>query len=480
MKRFSLILLVLSLFIFLLLSNKSISDNDLKSENYKVKKKLDDFLGDEIFKNAHIGFKLVKLNGEGISENNPNKNFIPASTLKAITTATTLQLYSGDFQHKTEILSNGKIENGILKGDFVIKANGDPTFLSRYIENDIKLQIDSAFNNLKIIKIEGNIILDLSLFSPLFVHDYWNWVDIGNYYGASFLPINFMDNTYELCINSPKFPNRKVEIDKVNPRIPNLYFINEVVSSDVNKDNAYIYASPFSYQHLIKGSIPKNRTCFKVKGSMPEPHLRLGEWFIATYPTIFSQSKIKLAENHIYSNHLFSLQSPKLKHIVKEINHRSINMFAESCDFLNIKKLESDYPLPMDNKHPIVDFWEKRGIDMGNTQIKDGCGLSRTNFISPNVIVEILRYSYKNEDFIKSLPRSGESGTIKSFANQKAKGKIAAKSGFLNGSVAYCGFITSKSGEIYVFSIMVNNHGESASKIKKRISDLIEDIYVEL
>jgi serine-type D-Ala-D-Ala carboxypeptidase/endopeptidase (penicillin-binding protein 4) len=449
--------------------------------NVGVEERLNKFLADGVLENAHIGFEIRSLDNKIIVQHQAKKNFIPASTIKAFTTATTLALYPSDYKFVTPFFTNGKIKNDTLVGDLIIKASGDPTFLSKYIESNLKKNISEGLKSANIKFVKGNILLDVSIFSTTHVHDYWNWVDLGNYYGASFLPINFMDNAYSVYLNSPQTTNKKVEIIRTEPYIKDLNFINYLVSSDSISDMAYIYASPLSYNHLIRGTIPKNKNAFVVKGAMPEPHLRFGEWLKNEFSSIFKNSDIKVSDISLDNfQPIFEISSPNISDIIKETNHRSINIFAESCDFLNLQKLSNKYPLPLDTPHPNLKFWQSKGINTKTLQVQDGSGLSRTNFISPQVLNQVLIYSFNNEAFVNSLPISGESGTVRGFANVKAKGKIKAKSGFLNGVLSYCGYITSKSGEVYTFTIFVNNHGQKPKLVKARLSKFIDDIYAEL
>ena len=99
----------------------------------------------------------------------------------------------------------------------------------------------------------------------------------------------------------------------------------------------------------------------------------------------------------------------------------------------------------------------------------DGSGLSRLNRISPENITEALAKAYNNpdisEEFVASLPIAGVDGTLKKrFRN--LKGRIYAKTGYLEGARSLSGYAFAKNGRVYVFSIISNGMGTRVKKLQ--------------
>src|SRR5690606_18124354 len=81
-------------------------------------------------KTASIGFCMVPLDGEPSDATgyHIDTGLIPASTMKAITTATAVEVLGPDFKFKTELQLAGVLgEDGTLTGDVVVRGGGDPT-----------------------------------------------------------------------------------------------------------------------------------------------------------------------------------------------------------------------------------------------------------------------------------------------------------------------------------------------------------------
>ena len=97
------------------------------------------------------------------------------------------------FSLKRSLLSNGKIQNNILEGDLVVQFTGDPDLTSG--------QLYSLLANLKnqgIQKINGDLILDTSVFSS---HDRglgWIWNDLTMCFNSPPAAAN-IDNNCFLC-----------------------------------------------------------------------------------------------------------------------------------------------------------------------------------------------------------------------------------------------------------------------------------------
>ena len=93
--------------------------------------------------------------------------------------------------------------------------------------------------------------------------------------------------------------------------------------------------------------------------------------------------------------------------------------------------------------------------------------------VTPRTVVAALKkiYSKVGLNTIKNyFPQSGRSGTIKKY-NLK---NVYAKTGTLRHNHNLSGFWMSSSGEIYVFSIMVNHFTTSTDKVREGISLLLK------
>jgi len=137
--------------------------NSQQSPVADLQKELDDIFNDPNFSNAEWGVVIQSLEtGEYIYKKNENKSFMPASNLKIFTTATALCNLGPNYKYTTKLLTNGNIENNILKGDLIIKGSGDPTFPKKFRNDSLHYLFSQWIDSLKnagIKVIDGNIMV---------------------------------------------------------------------------------------------------------------------------------------------------------------------------------------------------------------------------------------------------------------------------------------------------------------------------------
>ncbi|MGB3493446.1 MAG: D-alanyl-D-alanine carboxypeptidase [Elainellaceae cyanobacterium] len=117
------------------------------------------------------------------------------------------------------------------------------------------------------------------------------------------------------------------------------------------------------------------------------------------------------------------------------------------------------------------------GVDPNGFRQVDGSGLSRYNMAKPQTFISILRgmeASPGRDIFYGSLPIAGQSGTLRNrFRNTAAQGQVHAKTGTLNGVRALSGYLEHPRRGTLVFSIMVNQPGQSGTTMLQAIDQMV-------
>ena len=419
---------------------------------------------------------------EKLVESKPQLSLVPASILKTITTATALEVFGPDFRFQTTLSYSGTVRNDTLLGDLQIIGGGDPTLSSGYFP-ETKIFQDKwikALQDKHIKVIAGNLILDATIYEPHPIPNTWVWEDIGNYFGAGASGISVFDNLYEIHLKSEDNSGKPTKVIGVNPEIPNLELTNEVLSSDSNRDEAYVFGSPEENKRVIRGTIPKNQPDYIVKASVPNPSVLLASKFrkklSANGIAILGNTKFEKA---VGSGELSIVQSPPLKDIIRVTNHESVNLFAEH--FLkHLAFQKTGYGTTEDGCQFVLQFWKEKGLDMTGFFMNDGSGLSRFNAITASQIVDVLNYmktkSAYSADFYQSLATVGN-GTLTAFKSEDFPNQcLRAKSGSMTRVRCYAGYLTSVSGRQLSFAIMLNNFSCSQKEATKKIEELLVEL----
>jgi D-alanyl-D-alanine carboxypeptidase/D-alanyl-D-alanine-endopeptidase (penicillin-binding protein 4) len=84
----------------------------------------------------------------------------------------------------------------------------------------------------------------------------------------------------------------------------------------------------------------------------------------------------------------------------------------------------------------------------------------------------------KNEfgmERLKYILPTGNEGTLKNYYVPEI-GYIYAKTGSLSGVIAFSGFLYTKKNKLLIFSVLVNNHNSSGTRVRRTVEKFIEEI----
>ena len=272
---------------------------------------------------AAIGISVKKVgDGTTVLAHQAGMALTPASVTKLLPTVFALQERGKDFRFKTRVGYTGKIQDGTLTGDLILVAAGDPTLESRYFPNHSLLSpIVTALEKAGIQRIDGSIRVEGAL-PGVNIPGSWTWEDVSNYYAALYLPFNYRDNTcfYHFQTGVAGTP---AKLKEIVPALPGVKIVNEVTAAVGNRDDAWVFGGPYSEVLCIRGTLPQNRTLFKVKGAIHRP----AEVFVAELTDILKARGITVAKKKIEEQprtEWLTLTSPELGEIVFHTNKASV------------------------------------------------------------------------------------------------------------------------------------------------------------
>jgi serine-type D-Ala-D-Ala carboxypeptidase/endopeptidase (penicillin-binding protein 4) len=154
---------------------------------------------------------------------------------------------------------------------------------------------------------------------------------------------------------------------------------------------------------------------------------------------------------------LASVDSPPMWRLVRLTNKPSDNFFAEMLS----KDLSMEaYGRGTTTYGARVAAEFARGLG-SRARLADGSGLSRSNRASPHAVAKLLLGMLERDEFQffeDSLAIPGRDGTLASrMRGGAARDRCHAKTGTLSGVSALSGYCDARSGDTYVFSILMNS-----------------------
>lgn len=425
------------------------------------------------------------LTGEVLEDMRGGQALIPASTLKLFTTWAALDVLGPERTFPTELHHLGTLEKDLLKGDLVIKGFGDPGFASAQLAPEHSAE--SIFGEwLRALQQRGVKRMDacvrgdgsyLELEGP---HPASLWEDAGNYYAGTASGLCFNDNLYAL-IFSGAARGRSMKIKGTLPsQVGIATFINRVRAGPTqSEDSAFIFGGFPSPVRVVSGSYPARKNEFAIKGSLPNPPWTCAREFQSYLIAhgIPSQEhpgracpdslpgdatpEIALTPATLVARHV----SAPLKELVRHTNQKSDNNYA--AQFLALLGREAGQsPDCRGGVAALYAYLGKRGFDLAEIHLKDGNGLSRSNWISPSQTSKLLSHARKQKafpEFKASLVGSpGSEGKLGRYGPGWGN-RLWVKTGTLEGVSAAAGYLQARSGRLVAFAATANNfdHGDA-------------------
>jgi len=425
---------------------------------------------DPTFRHATISLYVINTTtGKTVTEENIETGVAPASCQKVITAASAFSLLGHDYRYKTTLAYTGKIVNGVLNGNLILKGSGDPTLGSwRYDEtkeDKIISELKEAISREGIHEITGHVLTDESIWNGEITPDGWIWQDMGNYYGAGARPLNWRENQYDLYLKSGNKVGTPVVITGTKPSfVYDLHLKSKVTSGPKGSgDNNYIYLPLGDAYGYVRGTTPINEDHFTISGAMPNAAAQLA---LTLEASVKKQPVEKLAAAYMKESDskkatvFYTHTSPPLDDIIFHFLRRSINLYGESL----IKTLGyqfAGYGATDSGVNVIHNFWKDKGIEPYAINIIDGSGLSPSNRVTTKALVTVMEYARKQSwfsSFYNALP------TISG---------IKMKSGTISGVVSYTGYIKGTNGDEYTFSFVINNYDGKANDVRQKMWKLL-------
>lgn len=146
---------------------------------------------------------------------------------------------------------------------------------------------------------------------------------------------------------------------------------------------------------------------------------------------------------------------------------RSDNLFAETLFYHVAAKCGKAYAGRKEAVSHIEKLIRKAGLSPERYRIADGSGLSLYNYLSPELLVSLLRYAYRHKSIyqhlLPSMPIAGVDGTLsKRMHDTSAANNVKAKTGTVTGVSTLSGYATAPNGHTLCFSIMNQGLGRSS------------------
>lgn len=467
--------------------------------------------------------------GETLYAHNPTKLMVPASSMKVVTLAAAAERLGWDFRFDTRLGTAAPIEDGVVRGDVVVRGNGDPSIMrgdARWspVFDTLAAQLASG----GITRIDGRLIGDDNAFEDRGYGVNWAWDDFAYDYSAPIGALQYDENTVALRI-TPGAAGQLARVEVADPAA-GLSILNEVMTVAAAQPTLIDYEPvPREGRVRITGQIAVDA----------QPQLRLTA---VDNPTLYFVRALRAAlESHgitvvgdavdidemgpaVHSpgasgtpsgasatatsgtratatplHTLATYQSPRLLEMGTRLMKVSQNLIAET--FLKQLGLMATPASASSSavqpgtapstsgprvataaagRDALGDILTRSwGLDARQFVIWDGSGLSRRDFISPLLLVTALTRMAQDpahkDAFASTLPIGGRDGSLEyRMKGTAAEGNVRAKTGSMSQVRSLTGYVTTADGELLAFSVIANGFTTPARRVDEAVDGAMD------
>ncbi len=415
---------------------------------------------------TNIGVKAVSLkSGKVLVDLNSHSLFNPASNNKIFTAIASLALLDSGYTFHTEV----RHENNIL----YLIGGGDP---------DLTL---SSLDSLATIVAKANLtvdqlILDDTRHDSLTYGEGWMWDEGAWWYSAHISALSVNDNCIDFIID-PGILGKPAQIFTY-PQ--SSYYSIQNKSITVNDSTGFEKLKidrdwqNRTNQFTITGNIMDTTSTDTIFRNIEEPTQFVGHVFREMISKkgikIQTMRKNKTPESaQLIATHTSRTLPNTVKNLMVESDNLTAELLTKTIGF-EFEGLQGTWTNGLLQIRAFL--YDSVGMDTAAFSIRDGSGVSRYNYSSPNHFIQLLTWAYNHpeirDQFLFTLPQGGLNGTLK---DRNFPDTVLAKTGSLSGASNISGYIINKN-DVIVFSILMNGFKGSSGPYRSLQDKIINQL----
>lgn len=437
-----------------------------------LRARIDTLVKHNLPRGAAAGICIYDLSaGRTLYEHQADKLSRPASTMKLMTAITALAQPGAMEPFRTELWTTGRVAGDTLRGDLYVVGGFDPEF-----DTDDLEELIGGLTRRGIRVVDGRIVGDVSMKDSLYWGSGWLWDDAPAAYQPYLSPLMLNKGVLQLSI------------------VPDGRGLSALVTG--NPSSSYYTIENHTRSHWpaagplrVARNWMENGNRISLQGNVRAAEGRSfslfdsGRMFMHVFVERLLEAGIRCTavtdstRAGIEAAYCFgdlprtaactklATHETPLQAVLDEMLKESDNLNAEAmlCRAGVLASGGKKRVSARDGLDAMRALIRRVGLNPKHYSLADGCGLSHYDYLSPELLVAMLRYAYSRSDIFsplyKALPVSGVDGTLKYRMGYgtPAFRQVHAKTGSYTGINALAGYLKTTEGHWVAFAIMTQN-----------------------
>jgi D-alanyl-D-alanine carboxypeptidase/D-alanyl-D-alanine-endopeptidase (penicillin-binding protein 4) len=427
-------------------------------------------------KKVQFAGRVVALpSGEVLYDHDGERAMMPASNEKLVIMAAAVDQLGKDYQFKTVLAIRGK--------DLLVIGGGDPTIgdekLAKAEGKPITAELRAWAEKLKaagVKQIPGNIVIDDSIFDRQFTHPNWPGEQFESWYEAPVGGLNFNANCVDVSVQ-PTQPGKPAQVAAI-PSDSAVKIVNQTTTG--KKHSVRVSRTKGGDTLVVSGSVARSDKLGNV--TVRDPGLHFGQVLriVLTAEGVrvggnVVRERVRLKGDGTPENgNVVAICRTPIAKAMTRAGKDSLGMMAEAL-IKSVGQRQSGVGTWESGRAAVRTFLQKAGAKVDLLVIDDGSGLSRKNRMSPAAMTQVLQYMFAASpgtfDALRNcLSRAGIDGTLDDrLRGPETRGRVFAKTGYINGVRTLSGYAQTKAGKWVAFSFFYN--GAASTKPLTQLQD---------
>lgn len=435
------------------------------------------------------GFRgCLAVRGERVlAAENAGRLFTPGSVQKLLVCAAALHYLGPEYRVTTTVHGAGARNGGVLAGDLVVAAAGDPTWNARFFAADPRAPIRALARQLRergLRRVAGDLVIDVGRFPGRGVPPSRPPAEFAYAYGAPTSALAVDESSVAVEIAPGRRPGDPGTVRPLGEAV-RIEWDNRIRTVGRERhDRGTVDFLPVweRLAVIVRGEYPVSEPPYRTDVSVPQPDLFAAE----VLREVWHQEGVEIAgrirleampSGEVLPSGavppsgevLAVLRSPPLAELLPPILGDSHNWYAEML--LRQLALAVHGEARDDEGLDLVEklLTEEVGLAEDAFVLDDASGLSPYDLLSPEAVVGLLRYVRRQpwrDLFMASLASPGR-GTLKGWGRLPP---LAAKTGTIRHSLALAGYLEPGGREPVVFACFLNHRGEERTELRAEMT----------
>lgn len=427
------------------------------------------------------GFRgFLVLRGERVlAAENPDRLFTPGSVHKLLVCAAALHYLGTDHRIRTTVHGGGEsVRDGVLAGDLVVAAAGDPTWNVRFFAADPRAPLHALARQLTargLRRVAGDLVIDAGRFPGRAAPPSRPASELAYAYGTPTSALAVDESTVAVEIAPGRRPGDPGSLRPIGEaaRIEWDHHV-DTVSRD-RHDRGTVDFLPLWGTHTVavRGEYPVSEPPYRVEVSVPHPDLFAAE----VLRDVLRADGVEVAGRIRFATAgpagpgpaLAAIVSPPLADLLPPILTDSHNWYAEMLLRLLAAEVRGegrdDVGLELVQRFLV----EQVGLAADAFVLDDASGLSPYDLLSPAAVIGLLRYVERQpwrDRFVASLAAPGR-GTLRGWGPLPP---LAAKTGTVRHSLALAGFLDPQGAEPTLFVCFLDHRADDRGSLRAEMT----------